>query len=203
MRKRYDRIAPIYDFWDIIPEWLFYSGWRRQLWNRPTAGRILEIGVGTGKNIPFYPPGAQVTAIDISPKMLERAAKRTVARQDVSVELLTMDVGEMSFADDAFDAVVGSFILTVLADPLRALQEIGRVCKPGGALFLLELTRSKNKLISLLQDLLTPLTYAVYGAHINRDTVTMIAQSDFEIISAKGMADGVAKLIDAVLPCRN
>ena len=202
-RRRYDRIAPIYDFWDIVPEHLLYSSWRRQLWNGLRAEKILEIGVGTGKNMSFYPPGARVTAIDISPKMLEKAAKRATMRRDISIELVTMDVSALSLQHGVFDAVVGSFILTVLPDPLSALREIKRVCKPGGMLLLLEFTRSDNRLLALLQGLVTPLTYVFYRARINRDILALVATSGFKIISAKGMADGLVKLICAVLPDKN
>jgi len=203
VRTTYNRIASLYDIWDAIPEGLFYRSWRRQLWNRLTAGKILEIGVGTGKNIRFYPPGGQVTAIDLSPKMLERAAKRATARQDIPIELLTMDVSELAFADGTFDAVVGSFILTVLADPLKALREIKRVCKPGGTLLLLEFTRSDNKLVALVQDLVTPLTYAIYKAHLNRDLITLVQRSGYQITSAEAIGNGMVTLIQAVLPDNN
>lgn len=197
IRTKYDRLAPNYDLWDIIPEHLFYHSWRRQLWNTLAAGRILEIGVGTGKNIPFYPPGAQITAIDISPKMLQRAARRADIRQDISLELVTMDVSTPSFQDDTFDVVAGSFVLTVLPDPLPALQEIKRICRPGGRLLLLEFTRSDNRLVALLQDLVTPLSHAVYRAHLNRDVMALVAQSGFKIISAKAVGDSLVKLIQA------
>ena len=203
VQTTYDRIAPLYDIWDAIPEGLLYRSWRRQLWNRLTAGKILEIGVGTGKNIRFYPPGGQVTAIDISPKMLEKAAAKASARQDVSVELLTMDVSELAFADGIFDAVVGSFILTVLTDPLKALREIKRVCKPGGKLLLLEFTRSDNKLVALLQDLVTPLTDAIYKAHLNRDPVTLVQRGGYQITTAEAVGNSMVTLIQAVLPDRD
>jgi ubiquinone/menaquinone biosynthesis C-methylase UbiE len=200
---KYDRIAPVYDFWDIIPERLFYRAWRHQLWSRLAAERILEIGVGTGKNIPFYPSGAEVTAVDISPRMLEKAAKRAMVRQDISIELVVMDLNALSFQDDIFDAVVGSFIFTVMPNPLGALQEIKRICRPGGALSLLEFTRGENRLALLLQGLMAPLTYAVYGAYINRDIMTPVSQSGFKIISAQDMANGTVKLIHAVSPQKN
>lgn len=200
LKASYDRIAYIYDFWDIIPERLFYRSWRAHLWSGVKAGRILEIGVGTGKNIPFYPSGAKVTAIDISSKMLGKAVKRAAARQDVFIELFVMDVNKLSFDNKTFDTVIGSFILTVLPDPRQALQEIMRVSKVSGTLLLLEFVRSDNKLIALIQDLLTPFTHTVYKAYINRDITTLVKRSGFQIISVNTIGSSIVKIISAVLP---
>ncbi len=198
IQKQYDRLASIYDILDAIPERLFYRSWRCQLWDEVAAGRILETGVGTGKNIHFYPPGAQVTAIDISPKMLEQAVARTANRPDTAIELMAMDVGELTFDATLFDAVVSSFFLMVVPDPLKALQEVKRVCKPGGKLFLLEFTRSDNQLVAFLQDLATPLAHVVYRAHVNRDIVMLVQSSGFRIIKIKEVGDGIVKIIQAV-----
>ena len=198
-KRTYDRIASTYDFLDTIPERLFYRSWRRQLWSPLTAGRILEIGVGTGKNIPFYPAGAQVTAVDISPRMLDKAAERAATKQDVSIELHTMSVSQLSFKDDTFDAVVGSFIFTVIDDPSLALQEIMRVCRPGGRVHLLEFTRSDNRLVALIQDLLTPLNRAIYRARMNRDIVGLVRRSGFQAVAVEAVGDGIVRCIRAVV----
>ncbi len=197
-QKQYNRIASVYDILDAIPERLLYRSWRRQLWDRVAAGKILEIGVGTGKNMQFYPPGVQVTAIDISSKMLEGAAARTASRPDISIELLVMDVSELSFDTALFDIVVGSFILMVVPDPPKALQEIKRVCKPGGQLLLLEFTRSDNPLVAFLQDLGTPLTRAIYHAYANRDIAMMVQSSGFKIVKTEEVWDGIVKIMQAV-----
>ena len=200
IQRRYDRIAPRYDLWDSIPERLLYHTWRKQLFGRLTSGRILEIGIGTGKNIPFYPPGVQVTGVDISPEMLARAAGRADIRHDISISLAVMDVSALSFPDDTFDVVVGSFVLTVLPDLLGALQEIKRVCKPAGKLMFLEFTRSENRLVSLLQNLVTPLTYAVYKAHLNREITKLLEMSGFQMVTTEEVKAGMVKIIMAVVP---
>lgn len=199
VKRTYDRIASMYDFMDAFPERLFYRSWRRQLWSPLTAGRILEIGVGTGKNIPFYPEGAQVTAVDISPRMLEKAAARAATRQDVSIELRTMSVHQLSFEDGTFDAVAGSFVFTVLDDPLTGLQEIKRVCRSGDMLHLLEFTQSDNRLVALMQDLLTPLNRAIYRARMNRDIVGLVRRSGFQAVAVEAVGDGIVRCIRAVV----
>lgn len=198
VQTRYNKIASSYDRWDTVPEGLFYRSWRRQLWDRVTAESILEIGVGTGKNIHFYPPGAQVTGIDISSKMLEKAAARATRRPDIHLELLRMDVSKLVFDAAVFDTVIGSFILMVVPEPLKALQEVKRVCKPGGKLLLLEFTRSGNRLVAFMQDLVTPLTRAVYCAQVNRDMLTLVESSGFQITAIEKVADGVVEIIQAV-----
>ena len=162
--------------------------------------RILEIGAGTGKNVYYYPPGSQVTAIDLSPRMLSRAVKRTEGVEDVSIELLVGDARKLSFDDSVFDAVVGSFILTVLEDPLVAIQEIKRVCKPGAVLLLLEFTRSDNKQIAVFQDMVAPLAHAAYRAHIKRDLVALVRRSGYQVISVEAVGDGFVKILHAA--CR-
>jgi ubiquinone/menaquinone biosynthesis C-methylase UbiE len=197
VQKQYDRIASIYDALDNIPERLFYRSWRRRLWDRVAAESILEIGVGTGKNISFYPSGAQVIAVDSSSKMLERATARTASRPDVDVKLLTMDITELTFDTARFDTVIGSFILMVVPEPLKVLQEVKRVCKPDGKLLLLEFNRSGNQLVAFLQDLVTPLTHAIYHAHANRDIVMLVKNSGFQITTVEEVADGIVKIIQA------
>ena len=199
IEKRYDRLALIYDLWDVIPERLLYRSWRLKLWEKVRGERILEVGVGTGKNIPFYPSGAQVTAIDISPRMLEKGRARDNQRHDVTAELLKVDLNGLTFEDNSFDAVVGSFILMVLSDPLKALKEIKRVCQPRGKIFFLEFTRSDSKIVAFFQDLLTPLTRAVYHAYLNRDIVGLIQSSGFRVTESSRMSNGIAKLIEAIL----
>ncbi len=197
IEKRYDRLASIYDLWDVIPERLLYRSWRLKLWEKVQGERMLEVGIGTGKNIPFYPSGAQTTAIDISPRMIEKARARANQRHDVTVELLKADLNDLTFEDNSFDIVVGSFILMVLPDPLKVLKEIKRVCQPHGKIFFLEFTRSDNKIVAFFQDLLTPLTRAVYHAYLNRDIVELIRRSGFRVTENGRMSDGIVALIEA------
>lgn len=197
VQSKYDKIASYYDVWDAVPERFYYHAWRRQLWSKVTAGKILEIGVGTGKNMHFYPPGAQVTGVDFSSGMLEKAALRAADRRDVNIELVQVDVNNLPFEVAQFDAVVGSFILMVVPDPLKTLQEVKRICKPGGKLLLLEFNRSRNRVKAFFQKLFTYLTRAVYCAHINRDIVGLVERSGFQIIRVDEMAGDVAKIIEA------
>ena len=136
---RYDRIAPIYDLIEVLPEQQFRS-WREKLWAQVPEGRVLEVGVGTGKNLPYHPPGAQVVAIDISERMLRRAQQRA-EELGKTVELYQMDAQRLDFSDDSFDAAVATFIFCSVPDAVQGLRELGRVVKPEGKILLLEHVR--------------------------------------------------------------
>src|SRR5260370_661170 len=105
----------------------------RPLLFRGLSGRILEAGVGTGRNFPFYPPGSEVVGIDISPAMLSRAERRRHSAA-TKVELRQMDVTRLSFPDRSFDAAVAAFLFCTLPDELQVarMRELGRVAKHGG-----------------------------------------------------------------------
>ena len=122
---RYQRIAPVYDLLDLPFERRRYRALRRLLF-RGLAGRLLDAGIGTGRNCEFYPPDSVVSGIDISPAMLARARQRfpTLA---VGGRLYQMDVTALSFPTASFDAAVATFLFCVLPEPLQlpALRELG------------------------------------------------------------------------------
>lgn len=130
VRQRYDRIAAIYD---VMESWMELRArrWRAELWARVPPGRVLELGAGTGKNLPYYPPSAEITAIDISPRMLERAHRRA-RRLAMTVDLRVADAQELPFPDESFDTIVTTFVFCSIPDPARALAEARRVLRPGG-----------------------------------------------------------------------
>lgn len=105
--------------------------------NALPAGRILEVGVGTGISLPLYKRNHQLVGIDISPDMLVRAEKRVARRRLSHVEAIRqMDAANLEFADASFDAAVAMFVMTVVPDPDRVLAEIVRVVRPGGQVML-------------------------------------------------------------------
>lgn len=195
-RRRYNRIAPVYDLMESFIERSRYSRWRQVLWSKVEGKDILEVGVGTGKNFPYYPENADVTAIDFSEKMLSRAREKA-QKQEVKVRLFRMDVQSLEFEDNTFDSVVASFVFCSVPDPIRGLTELERVCRPGGKVVLLEHVLSANRILSWLMNLANPLVVRIIGANINRRTGENVANSGLKVEKVTDLAAGIFKLIEA------
>lgn len=195
-RRRYDRIAPLYDFMESIVEVSRYSGWRKLLWSKVEGPRILEVGVGTGKNFPYYRNHAEIVAVDFSDKMLKRA-KEKASKQNVKVDLRHMDVQNLEFEDNTFDTVVASFVFCSVPDPVRGLIETGRVCRPDGKVVLLEHVLSANRILTWLMNLANPVVARMIGANINRRTVANVRKSGLAVEQVTDLGAGIFKLIEA------
>ena len=197
IRKRYNRIAPVYDFLQEGVERLRFNKWRRLLWEKVQGKRILEVGVGTGKNFPYYPPDADITAIDFSERMLARARKKA-KKQAIKVDLRQMDVQKLDFPDNSFDTVVASFVFCSVPDAVKGLMEVERVCRPGGQVLLLEHVLSSNRILAALMNLFNPIASRLMGPNINRRTVQNVIKSGLIIIRVTDLgAAGIFKLIEA------
>ena len=194
-QRRYDRQASRYDLMDAPME-LVARPLRRRLWAKVDGGRVLEVGVGTGRNLIYHPSQSAVTAIDISPKLLAKAARK-VRKKGQPVALGLMDAQRLAFADGSFDGAAATFVFCSVPDPLVGLAEVRRVLKPGGRLLLLEHVRLKNRILGWLMDRLNPMAVRLSGANINRDTVGNVAIAGFEIVAVDSYAGGLVKLIEA------
>jgi len=198
VRRKYDRVAWMYDFMESPMEFFSFADFRRDLLSQ-ARGKILEIGVGTGKNLPWYPPGADLTGIDVSPRMLERARKKAEER-GMHPRLEVMDVERMAFPDRTFDTAVSTFVFCSVLHPQRGLAEIRRVLKKGGTALFLEHVRSDNTLAGAVMDLVNPVINALVGPHINRRTVDFIEEAGFEILSVENRGGKIIKKIVARNP---
>jgi ubiquinone/menaquinone biosynthesis C-methylase UbiE len=159
-------------------------------------GRLLDAGVGTGRNIPFYPPEAQVVGIDISPAMLARAERRRFSL-DADVELHQMDVTHLAFMDQSFDSAVATFLFCVLPDDLQvpALREMGRVVKSGGTIRLLEYVRPRGTLRKAITRLWEPWVAWAYGASFDRRTEERVPEAGLEVVESRLVVHDLIKLI--------
>ena len=201
--ERYQRIAPVYDLLDLPFERSRYRALRPLLF-RGLAGRLLDAGIGTGRNCAFYPPAAIVSGIDISPAMLERARRRcpTLA---AGGRLYRMDVTALGFASGAFDAAVATFLFCALPDDLQvpALRELGRVVRPGGIIRLLEYVRPGRGLRRVLSHLWQPWIRWAYGASFDRNTERQVPAAGLQLIESRYVLDELLKLLTLRVPDRS
>lgn len=195
-RKRYNRIAPIYDLMEWFVERASFRKWRTMLWDQVDGDEVLEIGVGTGKNILYYPSNAQVTSIDLSEVMMSYA-KRQAKELSREVNFQLMDVETLTFPDNSFDTAVASFVFCSVPRPVAGLGEIGRVVKPGGDIWLLEHVRINRPIIGLLMDVLNPIIVRLMGANINRQTVKNVETAGLKVLSVTDLQGKLVRLIHA------
>jgi ubiquinone/menaquinone biosynthesis C-methylase UbiE len=161
-------------------------------------GRILFLALGTGLDIDTFPPGNTITAIDISPKMLEVAQPR-IAAYDGDITARVMDVHDLEFADDSFDQVFTSCTFCSVPRPVEGLRALRRVLKPGGELFMFEHTGSKYYPFKIMMDVMTQLTRRV-GPDMNRTTVANVQAAGYQIKEVNNLFLDVVKTIKAVNP---
>ena len=197
---RYQRIAPFYDLLDLPFEHRRYRRLRPLLF-AGLSGHILDAGVGTGRNFPFYPAGATVLGIDISPAMLARAERRRAAAS-TTVELRQMDVTSLDLPPASFDAAVATFLFCVLPDALQvpALRELCRVVRPGGSIRLLEYVRPSGTLRRVITKIWEPWVAWAYGASFDRRTESHVLEAGLELVEVRFVVEDLIKLIAARVP---
>lgn len=197
---KYQRIAPVYDLLDLPFERRRYTALRPLLFEG-LSGRLLDAGVGTGRNFRYYPQDTAVVGIDLSPAMLARARRR-ILRARAPIELRQMDVTKLDFPDDSFDASVASFLFCVLPDELQvpALRELGRVVRPGGLIRLLEYVRPRGTMRRILSRLWQPWIAWLYGASFDRRTEQHVPEAGLSVVESRYVVDDLLKLITARVP---
>lgn len=193
--QRYDRIAALYDIIDFPSEYFHHRKLRARIW-RDVTGAVLDAGVGTGCNIPYYPDAAQVTGVDQSAGMLKRAhAKAANSRKDVT--LTKACVYALPFPDAHFDYVIGTFVCCVLEDPARAAHEFRRVCKPGGEIRILEYVLSPDPIRRRIQRALSFYTRALFGLSFHHDSAQALQSAGFKALVNEAVKGDTIRLITA------
>ncbi len=172
--------ARIYDLLMVPGDRLGLRQQRERLCSS-AQGRVLEIGIGTGLNVPFYTGAAEVVGIDTHKGMLKRAVHRTW-ESPTPVRLVTADALHLPFSDDHFDSAVVGFSLCTIPDPESALEETARVVRPGGRLYFLEHVKSPRPRMAGFQDRIHPVWVRVSGGcRPNRDTEQLLRDSSWTI----------------------
>lgn len=146
---------------------------------KEASGETLEVGIGTGKNIPYYPEGVVLTGIDLSENMINKAHKRS-NKSSIPAHLRVMDAQHLQFGDNSFDTVVTSFVFCTVPDPVQGLQEIMRVCRNDGKILMMEHVRSDHKVMGRIMDVLNPVSRSILGDNMNRRMYLNMLEAGFK-----------------------
>jgi ubiquinone/menaquinone biosynthesis C-methylase UbiE len=197
-RRVWDTFAPQYDrtmrFFDRVQ----FAGGRQWVCSR-ASGEVLEVGVGTGLNLPFYPPGVRLTGVDLSPAMLAQARDRA-ARLGVEADLREADAEALPFGDGSFDTVVCTLSLCAVPDERAAIAEMSRVLRPGGRLLLLDHVGSQWWPVWAVQRLLELYTVRSAGEHQTRRPLPHVRAAGFVVEATQRLKAGTVERVAAVKP---
>lgn len=194
-RQKWDRASHNFDLMAGYGPEKRWAPRKRELFARMGEGRILFLAVGTGLDLQFFPEGRSIIGIDISEGMLEKARPRA-ERYDGNLELRQADVHEMPFGEAEFDQVFTSCTFCSVPDPIKGLEALRRVLKPGGELHMFEHTGSRYYPFRLMMNLMTPLSRRV-GPEMNRTTVENVVAAGFTLDEVSHVYLDVVKTIHA------
>ncbi len=192
---KWDRAAANFDLMAGFGPEKRWEPYKRDFFAKMGDGRILFLAVGTGLDIPFFPPRRNLVGIDISDKMLEMAKPRIEA-YDGEIDTHAMDVHHMPFEDDSFDQIFTSCTFCSVPRPIEGLEQLRRVLRPGGDLYMFEHTGSRYYPFRLMMNLMTPLSRSV-GPEMNRDTVHNVGAAGLRLREVKHVYLDVVKTIHA------
>ncbi|MEU4560420.1 methyltransferase domain-containing protein [Actinoplanes sp. NPDC023936] len=199
-RKVWDKMAGRYDRDMRFFEAKIFAGGREWVCSR-AAGRVLEVAVGTGRNLRHYSPEVDLVGIELSPAMLVIARQRA-SDLGRSVDLREGDAHALPFPDDSFDTVVCVFSLCAISDGQAALAEMRRVLRCGGRLLLLDHVESSRFVIRVLQRVAERITVPLQGERYTLHTPPMVRAAGFDIVESERLKAGVVQRIHAVKPQR-
>ena len=176
----------------------FIGNWRSNLL-REVRGHVLEVGAGSGPNLDHYQPAASIIATEFNEESIVQAKARLSHRTSGGrIRLASADIEHLAFPDDTFDAVVATLVFCSVERPVIGFQEVRRVLKPGGQLYLIDHVRSHHAWLGRLQDRLNPRwTVFADGCNLNRDTENNVRVAGFELISLKVNFLGLIKTMVA------
>ncbi|MFL6140624.1 MAG: class I SAM-dependent methyltransferase [Labedaea sp.] len=198
LRVQWDKYASRYDRDIGFYERVQFGGGREWVCSQAT-GEVLEVAVGTGRNLPFYPDGVRLTGLDFSPAMLDLARTRA-AGLGREIDLREGDAQALPFDDASFDTVVCTLGLCGFPDERVAIAEMHRVLRPGGRLLLLDHVGSHHRLIHFGQRLLEKMTVRTIGDHLTRRPLPLVEQVGFVIQRQERRKAGTVERVAAVKP---
>ena len=198
-RRLWDRMAPRYDRDMRRLEPLLFGRDARPWVCAQAGGDVLDVAVGTGLNLPHYPPGVRLTGVDLSPVMLAAAAKRAVDL-GLTVDLREAVAERLPFDDASFDTVVCTLSLCSVADDTAAIGEMHRVLRPGGQLLLLDHVAATNRILLAPQRLWEKVTLRMVGDHQTRHPLPLVKRAGFAVTDSRRSRAGTVERVRAVKP---
>jgi ubiquinone/menaquinone biosynthesis C-methylase UbiE len=198
IRQLYEAEAPHYDRRITFFEKVLFGDGRRWVCSR-ARGDVLELAVGTGRNLEHYPADVRVTAIELSPHMLD-IARRRAAELGGDFDLRLGDAQVLEFPDDSFDTVTCTLSLCTIPDERAAIVEVRRVLRPGGRFVLLEHVRSTRPAIRGVQRLLDPLAVRFAADHLAREPLEHLAAEGFAVDELERSKLGIVERVAAHTP---
>lgn len=195
VREKYEKMAPRYDWVEGVPEVLGLWKLRRDLIRR-AKGSILEVAAGTGRNFRYYPRGSHIVAVDATPAML-KIAEGKAKKRGLDVQFQIMAGEALAFPDYSFDTVVSTLTLCTFTDPVKALQEMKRVCKPDGRILLLEHGRSIVPWLGRWQDRHAAGHAEIVACNWNREPLELIRKAGLNPVEVRRLFFGILYLIEA------
>lgn len=200
VRRYYEAIANRYDEYVGYAERILLGDGRQWVCAQ-ARGDVLEIGVGTGRNLPHFPEDVRLTGVDLTPAMLDVARLRA-AKLRRHVDLRVGDAQALDLPDGAFDTVVATLVLSSIPDHRRAVSEVRRVLRPGGRILLLDFVRASCRVVGAIQRLLDPLFVRCYGDHLLREPLDDLAAEGFALDRVERSKCGVVERTVARKPSR-
>jgi len=195
LSRKYNRFARWYDLVEGVPDLLGVRKLRQRLLGQ-ASGKVLEVAMGTGKNLRYYPRGCRITAMDLSKEMLNVARKRA-ANLSMDVNFLLADAEALPFYDKSFDTVVSSLTTCTFPNPVAALREMARVCRRDGHILLLEHGRSDHEWIARWQDRRADRHAKQLGCHWNREPLELARDAGLKVIAAQRVFFGIFHELEA------
>ncbi|MGI8563520.1 MAG: class I SAM-dependent methyltransferase [Candidatus Dormibacter sp.] len=198
VRQIWEKMAPRYDKDIAFAERILFAGGREWVCAQ-AAGRVLEVAVGTGRNLPFYPPHLRLTGIELSPAMLE-IGRRRGAELGIEVDLRAGDAQALDFDDESFDTVVITLALCSIPDDRKTVAEAWRVLRPDGLLLLLEHVRSPLLAVRVLQRIVDFFTVRFEGDHLLREPLEQLQVAGFVVDRLERSKLGIVERLAAHKP---
>ncbi|MDY6842735.1 MAG: methyltransferase domain-containing protein [Thermodesulfobacteriota bacterium] len=185
IEKIYSRFSHVYDY---IFKMIFLEGRKIgiKLLDIAHEDKILEVGIGTGLSLPYYPSHCDITGIDLCKDMLVKAKKRLGRLGMNNVKLLHSDASYTEFEDNTFDRIFAAYFISVVPDPVKVIKEMKRVCKKNGKIVFVNHFKSENPIISKFEEFVSPLCCKI-GFKTDVSMTNLFAEADLTICEERGV----------------